>query len=64
MKLFVMKEFILMSEIQDDFEEIKISKKSDEELIEESDEELIEIKSPKKMKIQQIGMIKISSKKY
>ena len=36
------KEFILMSEIQDDFEEIKISKKSDEELIEESDEELIE----------------------
>ena len=43
MKLFVMKkEFILMSEIQDDFEEIKISKKSDEELIEESDEESIE----------------------
>ena len=53
------KEFILMSKIQDDIEEIKISKKSDEELIEESDEELIEesdeelieIKSPKKMKI-------------
>ena len=50
------KEFILMSKIQDDFEEIKISKKSDEELIEESDEELIEesdeelieTKSPKK----------------
>ena len=31
-----------MSEIQDDSEEIKISKKSDEELIEESDEESIE----------------------
>ena len=40
-----------MSEIQDDFEEIKILKESDEELIEESDKELIETKSPKKMKI-------------
>ena len=64
----------------DDFEEIKISKESDKELIEESDEELIEksdeelieksdeefieIKSPTKMKIQQIGMIKINLKKY
>ena len=45
------KESILMSKIKDDFEEIKISKKSDEELIEESDEELIEIKTPKKIKI-------------
>ena len=37
-----------MPEIPDAFEEIKISKESDEELIEESDEELIQIKSPKK----------------
>ena len=52
-------DFTLISEIQDDFEEIKISEESDEELIEESDEELIEesdeelieTKSPKKMKI-------------
>ena len=48
--------FILMPEIQDNFKQIKISKKSDQELIEESDEELIEelveelieIKRPKK----------------
>ena len=43
------------------------TKESDEELIGESDEELIETKSlkkKKKMKMQQIGMIKISLKKY
>ena len=66
------KKFILMPEIQDYFEEIKISKESDEELIEESDEdlieesdeeliqksdeELIEIKSPKKTKIRKNQM--------
>ena len=44
-------DFNLMSEIQHDFEEIKFSQESDEELIEESDEELIETISPKKIKI-------------
>ena len=46
----------------------ELIEKLDEELIEKSDEELIEelveIKSPKKMKIQQIGMININLKKY
>ena len=55
-------EFILMSEIQDTDEEL--IEESDEELIEESDEELVEIKSPKKMKIQQIGMINKNLKMY
>ena len=42
----------------------ELIEKSDEELIEESGEELVEIKCPKKMKIQQIGMININLKKY
>ena len=42
----------------------ELIEKSDEELIEESHEELVEIKCPKKMKIQQIGMIIINLKKY
>ena len=46
----------------------ELIEKLDEELIEKSDEELIEelveIKSPKKVKIQQIGMININLKKY
>ena len=42
----------------------ELIEKSDEELIEESHEELVEIKCPKKMKIQQIGMININLKKY
>ena len=40
----------------------ELIEKSDEELIEESDEELVEIKCPKKMIIQQIGMININLK--
>ena len=68
------KEFTLMTEIQDDTEQvkignresmkIKISEESSEESSDEFSEESIEIKSPKKMKIQQIGLIKMSSKKY
>ena len=68
------KEFTLMTEIQDDTEQvkignresmkIKISEESSEESSDELSEESIEIKSPKKMKIQQIGLIKMSSKKY
>ena len=68
------KEFTLMTEIQDDTEpvkignrksmKIKISEESSEESSDEFSEESIEIKSPKKVKIQQIGLIKMSSKKY
>ena len=71
-------DFILMSKIQDTDKELieesdeelieeldkELIEKPDEELIEESDEELVEIKCPKKMKIQQIGMINIDLKKY
>ena len=65
-------DFILMSKIQDTDKELidksdeEVIEESDEEsyeeLIEESDEELVEIKCPKKMKIQQIGMININLK--
>ena len=68
-------EFILMPEIQDDIEKLKkeneesIETKSPEEsmkikISEESAEESIEIKVLKEMKIRQIGLIKISSRKY
>ena len=59
-----------MTEIQDDTEPVKIGNrksmkiKISEESSDEFSEESIEIKSPKKMKIQQIGLIKMSSKKY
>ena len=63
------KELIEESDEESDEELIEeldkeLIEKSDEELIEESHEELVEIKCPKKMKIQQIGMININLKKY